>query len=265
MAKIGNYRVKKQIGEGGFGRVFQGEHTLLGTEVCLKQNRNASVEDVELLKHEAKLMWKLDEYHSIPSIKDFYELNKETGVLVMSYIEGSTLEDLIKEKGPLHAEDASWIMERLLGALYYAHCKGVIHTDVKPENVFIEPQNRDIKLIDWGLASFKPTSKTKPIGYSPKYAAPELINGSPPLPETDLYGAGIVYLRALGGDIEKKSFRKDTPTEIVSFCNRLLLYEAKERPNWDKENLIETLSSVRENVFGRRHSGTLVKVKGGDV
>jgi len=268
MARIGNYKVKKQIGEGGFGRVFQAEHIILGEKACLKQNIVADVDSVALLRHEAKLLWKLYEYHSIPAIRDYFELDKTTSVIAMSYIDGGTLEDIVSNKGALHSEDASWITERLLGAVYYSHCNGVIHTDIKPANVFVEPQKRDIKLIDFGLASYKPRSSTRPVGFTPKYAAPELVDGNPPIPETDLYGVGITMLYCLGGDIAKKSFRDDTPEEIVEFCNKLLKYNPIERPNWEKGNPLEELSDVREKVFGRRHCGTPVptsskKMKGG--
>ncbi|MGV8151689.1 MAG: serine/threonine protein kinase [Candidatus Nanoarchaeia archaeon] len=263
MARIGSYEIIKEIGIGGFGRVFQARHLILNEKACLKQNLNASSQDVELLKYEAKLLWKLNEYHSIPAIKDFYQINNENAVIVMDYIEGSTLEEIIEKKGALHPEDASWITERLLGAIYYANYNGVVHSDIKPQNVFIEPDKRDIKLIDFGLASYKPKGNTKPIGFSPKYAAPELILGKPPIPETDIYGAGIVYLRALGGDVSKKSFRNDTPKEIVEFCSRLLNYDSSKRPNWSNENIIESLSDIREKVFGRRHLSNSNGLKGG--
>ncbi|MFH1585894.1 MAG: serine/threonine-protein kinase [archaeon] len=263
MARIGNYRITKQIGEGGFGRVFQAEHLILGVKACLKQNIRASREDVELLKYESKLLWKLDEYHSIPSVKDFMQLDKNNAVMVMGFIDGKTLEDLVESKGPLHPEDACWITERLLGALHYSHYYGVIHTDVKPQNVFVEPKKHDIKLIDFGLASFRPRGDTKALGYTPRYAAPELVTGKPPIPQTDLYGSGIVMLRALGGDVAKKSFRDDTPEEIIDFCNWLLRYDPFERPSWQDNNPLEKLSNTREKVFGRRHSNEGIKLKGG--
>lgn len=259
MTRIGNYNIIKGIGEGGFGQVYQAEHILLGTKACLKRNIHKSETDVEFLRYEAQLLWMLDEYHSIPSVKDFIELDEKNAVMVMRFIEGNTLEDIVEKKGPLHSEEACWITERLLGALFYSHYHGVVHGDVKPQNVFVEPSKRDIKLIDFGLASFKPKSTTKPFGFSPKYAAPELIQGKPPIPETDFYGAGIVMLRALGGDVAKKSYRSDTHEEIVDFCNSLLRYDPRERPNWDKENPLIKLSDVRQKVFGRRHTS----LKGG--
>jgi len=262
MTTVGNYKVLKKIGEGGFGRIFQAEHILLKEKACLKQNLNADRAYVDLLQYEAKLLWKLDEYHSIPSIKDFFKLSGNSAVMVLSYIDGKTLEEIVEAKGPIHPEDACWITERLLGALYYAHCNGVIHSDVKPQNIFIEPYKRDIKLIDFGSATYKPKSDTLPVGYTPRYAAPELIQGKPPIPETDIYGAGIVLLRALGGDVLKRSFRSDTPKEITEFCQGLLRYDPSERPNWEKRNPLEELSELRLKVFGRRHS-TDKDLKGG--
>ena len=262
MATIGNYKIIKKIGEGGFGRVFQAKHMLLGEDACVKQNINASADDVELLKNEAKLIWKLYEHHSIPAIKDFIEMDRDNAVIITSYIDGKTLEDAVTEKGPLHPEDAAWITERLLGALYYVHCNAVVHGDVKPQNVFIESSKHDIKLIDFGLGIYKPTGGTRPVGYSPRYAAPEIMAGNPPIPESDLYGVGIVMLRALGGDLDKKSFRSDTPKELSDFCSSLLLYDPKERPEWDS-GLVEKLSDIREKVFGRRHVGIIKKMKGG--
>jgi len=259
--KIGNYEITKQIGEGGFGRVFQAEHRVLGEKACIKQNMRSTPEDVELLGYEAKLIWNLNEYHSIPSVKDFFHVDKNNAVMVLSYISGETLEDLVEKNGPLHPEDACWITERLLGALHYVHYYGVIHSDVKPQNVFIEPRKHDIKLIDFGLATYKPHSKTLPPGYTPKYAAPEMVTGNPPIPETDIYGAGLVMLRALGGDVAKRSLRSDTPEPIRDFCSKLLRYDPRERPNWERDNPIEEISNIREKVFGRRH--LFDKVKGG--
>jgi serine/threonine protein kinase len=253
MANIGNYRIIKQIGEGGFGRIFQAEHVLLDEKACLKQNKDNSPDAVDLLKMEAKLLWKLNEYHSIPGTKDFLEVGKNNCVLVMDFIDGKTLDELVETNSRLHPEEACWITERLLGALHYCHYNGVVHSDVKPENVFIEPKKHDIKLIDFGLAAYRPTRKTTPNGYTPKYAAPELIQGKPPVPETDIYGAGITMLFALGGDIAKKSFPSDTQKPLVDYCERLLRYDPSDRPNWEKENLIERLSDIRMDIFGRRH------------
>lgn len=253
MTDIGSYHVLKKIGEGGFGTVYQAEHKILNELSCLKQNSIATKDNADLLIKEAKLLWKLEDHHSIPTVKDLYRVDKDTCVMAMSYIDGKTLEDTIKGHSGLHPEDACWITERLLGALYYCHNNGVIHTDIKPANIFIEPRRHDIKLIDFGLASYMPKSVTTPIGYTPRFAAPELIDGKPPIPETDIYGAGLILLYALGGDIENKSFPKNIPDELTEFCNSLLKYDPMERPNWKRDNPYEKLSDIRQNIFGRRH------------
>ena len=253
MSLFEDYEINEEISVGGFGRIYKAKHKLLQTPACIKQNRNASADDVKLLMTEGRLLWMLDEYHSIPSAKGFYKLNETTAALVTSFIDGETLEDMVRKNGRMHPEDVSWIAERLLGALYYAHSYGVVHSDIKPGNIIIEERKHDIKLIDWGLAIYRPNSSTMPTGSTPAYAAPELASGRPPIPETDIYGAGVSMLYALGGDVLARSIPNDVPEKIAEFAHSLMRYDPKERPNWDKQNLIETLSDIRLEAFGRRH------------
>jgi serine/threonine-protein kinase len=255
MATVGNYRIKKLINEGGFANIYQAEHVLLEELACLKQcKRTDSADHNELLRQEAKLLWKLSEHHSIPHAKDFLRAPDRSYVMVMDYIDGQSLDSMIPKGQRMHPEDACWITERLLSGLYYCHYMGVIHSDVKPGNVIVEAHKHDIKLIDFGLSVYKPTSSTKPVGYTEAYVAPELLNGGTPIPETDLYGAGIVMLYALGGDTFTKEFPKDTPVPIKDFCNALLRYNPVERPNWEKADLVKSISDIRQEVFGRRHT-----------
>ena len=256
MNMLDHYEITDEIAEGGFARIFKARHKLLDEPACVKINKEPRPEDVELLRAEAKLLWQLGEYHSIPNAKDFYILERHRAALVMSWIEGKTLDDLVARNGRMHPEDASWILERLLGALYYAHANGVVHSDVKPGNVIVEPKKRDIKLIDWGLSVYRPTSTTRPVGSTPAYAAPELAGGTPPIPETDIYGAGMVLLYALGGEaaVLSKTFPADAPKLLAEFGSSLIRYDPRERPNWEKMNLVERLSDIRQEAFGRRHT-----------
>lgn len=254
---IGNYQIKKKIGEGGFGEIYQAEHVLIGELATIKINKELTEDAADLLKLEAKILWRLNEYHSIPSTKDFIKISDKQYALVLNYIDGETLDQMVERnisKGVhIHAEDACWITERLLGALYYCHYNGVVHGDVKPENVFIEPKKRDIKLIDFGLATYKPSAASKPIGYTERYAAPELRDGKPPIPESDIYGAGIVMLCALGGNVDSKKMPGSVPKEVKDYCNKLLSYDPTNRPSWDNDNPLIMLSDVRYSAFGRRH------------
>jgi len=73
----------------------------------------------------------------------------------------------------------------------------------------------------------------------------------------------MVMLRALGGDVASKTFRTDTPNELKEYCENLLKYDPKQRPNWEKLDLIKTLSDIRQSVFGRRHCFEAENLKGG--
>ena len=92
---IGNYEVVRQIGEGGFGRTYEARHVILGEKACLKQNINLSKEDSELLKNEAKLLWHIH-HHSLPTLRDFFKADDGSYILAMSFIEGKTLDKIIK-------------------------------------------------------------------------------------------------------------------------------------------------------------------------
>jgi len=257
--RIGNYEILDKIGEGGFGEVFQAKYIPASRQACLKINANLDTSDsplyMALLKNEFEILSELDGHHSIPTPYELIQVDKHHSAMAMRYIQGKTLEAVVKKHGRIHPEDVCWITERLLEALMFCHYSGVIHSDVKPSNVFVEPKKHDIKLIDFGLATYKPTSSSSPIGKTPFFAAPELDLDKPPIPETDIYGAGMVMLYALGGDVEKKSFPTDTPEKIADFCSTLIKYDPMQRPNWDKNNPIESLSDAREAVFGRRHIG----------
>jgi len=251
---IGNYEVKNMISEGGFARIYQAKHTLLDRLACIKQPKQNSKDYQDLLRGEAQILWDLDDHHSIPHVKDLIHLGRGLNVMVMSYIDGKNLEDIIPKGSRIHQEDAAWIGERLLGALYYCHYNGVVHGDIKPGNIIVEDQKHDIKLIDFGLSTFKPESGTKPVGYTESFAAPEVLEGKPPIPESDIYGAGVVMLYALGGNPHTLSIPDDIHPKLREFTMSLVRNDPMSRPNWDKTNLIRKLSDVRKEAFGRRRS-----------
>lgn len=261
MATIGNYHVGKLISKGGFAYIYHAQHMVLEELACVKQTKTDSKDHGELLRQEAKILWRLNEHHSIPHSKDFMRIKDGSHVMIMDYIDGKTLDSSIPDGTRMHPEDVCSITERLLEALFYCHYKGVIHSDIKPGNVIVEPKKRDIKLIDFGLSVYKPKSSTKPLGYTEAFVAPEILEGKPPVPETDLYGAGIVMLYALGGNPLTKDLPADIPIPIKDFCNALLRYNPMDRPNWEKVNLVKALSDVRQEVFGRRHTDAYAKTK----
>lgn len=253
MTTIGNYEVIRQIAEGGFGRTYEAKHILLDEKACLKQNINISPEDAVLLRNEAKLLWNVH-HHSLPAMRDFFKMKDGSYVIAMSFVEGKSLDKIIEKHKAIHPEEVAWISQRLLNALYYLHSKGVIHGDVKPPNVIVQPKDHAAVLVDYGLSSLRPTRKTSAIGYTAIFAAPEIIEGKPPIPESDLYSLGLTMIYAMGGDPIAKTHPDYVPKKMQEFCNDLVRYNPIDRPSWEKQDLVARLSDIRLEEFGRRKS-----------
>jgi len=250
---IGNYRVLEKIAEGGFGNTYKGEQILLGTPVCIKHGHYISTQDEQILMEEAKAIWDLRHW-GIPTIRDIIKLGDGSPALIMSYVPGPTLEQIISKVGKLEPEHVAWIIERALNILKYLHYNGVVHGDVKPQNFIIQPEDHTVVLVDYGLSIIRPTKDSHSKGYTPYYASPEQIRGDPLIPESDFYSLGMSMIYALGGDIATKRVPKSTPDELCDFMKRMLVYDAISRPNWQKEDLCETIQLVRERAFGRRNT-----------
>lgn len=251
---IGNYRIIGEIAEGGFGKTYRGEHTMLGTPVCIKHASHVSPQDEAILTEEAKAIWDLRHY-AIPSVRDILKLDDGSLALVMSYIPGPTLEQITeKKRGRLDAETVCWITERILNALRYLHYHGVVHGDVKPQNVIVQPEKHMVVLVDYGLSLIRPAANSSAKGYTPFYASPEQIAGLTLLPESDFYSLGMTMIAALGGDLGRKRVPEDLPEPVCDFIRGLVAHDILDRPRWDREDLTETLQRVRIESFGRSSS-----------
>jgi serine/threonine protein kinase len=251
---LGNYKILKVIAEGGFGRTYLAEHTVLGTKVCIKHAHRISAEDEALLHEEAKIIWDLRHY-GIPNLRDTLKLDDGSVALVMSYIPGPTLAEVL-EKHPkgLDAEHVAWITERIINILKYLHYHAVVHGDVKPQNVIVEPEKHMVTLVDYGLSAIRPRKDSANKGYTPYFAAPEQIQGKTLLPEADFYGLGMTMIFALGGDVQAKAVPSHTPDHMCAFIKRLISYNIHGRPRWEDEDIHESFQRIREKDFGRRTS-----------
>ncbi len=259
-ARIGNYEVIRELGEGGFATTYLARHVILGELACLKQNLRLSREDVVLLKKEAKLLWHIH-HHSLPTLRDFIQCDDGSYVLVMTYIEGKELYKIKEEDFPrgIHIEHVCWMTQRLLNALHYLHFYGVIHGDIKPQNVMIRPEEHNAILVDYGLSTLRPRHYTTSPGCTPAFAAPEQLEGKPPIPETDIFGLGVTMYFALGGNFAAKTMPHGVPDRLERFFAQMVRHDPLRRPN-DASALVKEISAIRHELFGRRSSKRILKV-----
>lgn len=251
---VGNYRILELIAEGGFGSTYRGESIELETPVCIKHGHYVSPQDERILVEEAKAIWDLRHY-GIPAMRDYLKLEDGSPALVMSYVPGPTLEQVVEKTGGLDAEDTCWITERVINVLKYLHYNGVIHGDVKPQNIIIQPESHNVVLVDYGLSLIRPDSTNGSKGYTPYFASPEQIRGDVLLPESDFYSLGMTMIYALGGDIKSRKVPEDTPNSICKFIKKNLVHNVLSRPAWHKGDVFEDFRELRKKTFGRAHSG----------
>lgn len=254
---IGDYRVLELIAEGGFGTTYKGEHAMTGSPVCIKHALNISPQDEQILIEEAKAVWDLRHY-AIPAMRNVVRLDDGSLALIMSYIQGPTLEKIILEKKALDPEHVCWITERILGALRYLHYNGVIHGDIKPANIIIQPESHQVVIVDYGLSLIRPTMNSTSKGYTPVFSSPEQMQDLPLLPESDFYALGMTMIHMLGGDASRKHVPNKTPDAVCEFVKRLIVKNPLDRPSWNKEDIIDTLQKVRLKAFGRSSSAMKV-------
>ena len=213
---IGNrYRIVKLIGRGGMADVYLAFDEILKRDVAVKILKSDMADDdlaLERFKREAGAVTKL----SHPNIVDVYDVGDDGDrhYIVMEYVKGYTLKQLIKKRGPIPYKEAVWMIKQLAGALMEAHRNNLIHRDVKSQNVLIKDDGT-IKLSDFGIAlasgSMQITHKDSVIG-SVHYLAPELSKGKHATMQSDIYSLGIVFYELLTGDVP---FKADTPVQVA--------------------------------------------------
>lgn len=250
---IGNYKVLESIAEGGFGQTYKGEQVLTKEPVCIKHCSMISAEHDAVLIQEAKAIWDLRHY-ALPVMRDLQRLEDGSLALIMSYIPGFTLEQIVEKAGKLDPESVAWITERILNALLYLHHHGVIHGDIKPQNIIIQPQQHSVVLVDFGLSMVKPGGSAKSQGYTPIFASPEQISGKVLLPASDYYSLGMLMTYALNGgkNLDKKQVPSSVPDPMVNFIAQITKKDILSRPQRD---LFDEFVKVRQNSFGRTRSG----------
>jgi serine/threonine-protein kinase len=204
------YRVLSRLGEGGMGTVYLCEHAVLHRRFAVKLLRQEAAADPELVdrfRNEAISASRIGQ-ENVVEVVDFG--SEEDGVLyyVMEALDGRSLGALIRDEGPLPVPRALEVLDQICRALGAAHASGVVHRDVKPDNVFLarrEDGTERAKVIDFGISHVPPAAGGERITRAgeligtPEYMAPEQATGGAVDPRTDVYAVGVLAFEMLTG------------------------------------------------------------------
>jgi WD40 repeat protein len=198
--QLGNYRLLRLLGEGGFAEVYLGEHVYLNNHAAIKLlHAHLAGQDAEHFLTEAKTL--VDLVHpNIVRVLDF-AVQEGSPFLVMDYIAGGTLRQQHPQGSRLPLDLVVLYVKQVAAALYYAHSQQVIHRDVKPENMLLG-KHQEVVLSDFGIATVVPRTgplAKKDVLGTPRYMAPEQIDGHPNV-ASDQYALGIVVYEWLCGE-----------------------------------------------------------------
>lgn len=224
------YEIIKSIGEGGMANVYLADDKILGRKVAIKVLRGDLENNDKFIRRfqrEAKAVSDL----SHPNIVEVYDVGEEEGqhYIVMEYIDGRTLKQLIQKRGALTVPEVVDIMTQLTDGLAAAHEAYIIHRDIKPQNIMIL-DNGMIKITDFGIAmtlNATQLTQTNSVMGSVHYLPPEQAAGNTATIKSDIYSAGILMYELLTGSVP---FKGDNAVEIA-------LKQMKERiPSIRKQN-----------------------------
>lgn len=209
------YSLLHKLGDGGMADVYLAIDTILNREVAVKILRgDLAVDPVAVLRFKREATAALALNH--PNIVEVYDVGEEEGshYIVMEYIKGITLKQLISKRGALDKQEAVDIMKQLVSALAHAHKNNVVHRDIKPQNVLIKDDGT-VKLSDFGIAlaanAAQLTQADAVLG-SVHYLAPEIARGEQASEQSDVYALGIVFYELLCGNVP---YQGDAPVQVA--------------------------------------------------
>jgi hypothetical protein len=218
-AAIGfQYRIERLLGRGGMGAVYLAHELALDREVAIKvlpPERGETRDGLERFRREARTAARLNHSHIVP----LYTFGEVRGIVyyVMGYVRGDSLSALLRRSGRLGADQARRLLGELADALDYAHRQGVVHRDLKPDNVLIEQDSGRALLADFGIAKSAGAghtlTATGSIVGTPLYMSPEQASGRGDVDgRSDLYSLGVIGFEMLAG---RRPFDAPTPADVL--------------------------------------------------
>ncbi len=239
----GRYRVEGKIGEGGLGAVYRAEHLGLGRSVALKLVARADDGAMARLRREGISVCRLEHANAV-EVLDFFVTSRGIPVLVMELLQGYTLDEELERAGRLELRRCGEILLPVCAVLSEAHSQGIIHRDVKPQNVFLHHGRGDerVKVLDFGLAKIDDDLRLQQtltvegsVIVTPAYMAPERFSDVPPIDACDIYSFGVMFYEMLTG---RRPFVSKTLRALI----RMHLVE--EPPPLDLPDLPPTIESL---------------------
>jgi serine/threonine protein kinase len=221
----GKYRIEELINEGGMGAVYRGIHTLMDKTVAVKVLHPALAADDKIVarfSREARAASRISHPHAL-NVTDFGESDNGIVFLVMEYLRGQTLKDIIRNEGPMSLTRAAEIIRQVSGALDAAHAQGVVHRDLKSDNIMLEDVGDGdwAKVLDFGIAKIQEdvgstdpalTAANMIIG-TPQYMSPEQCSQASEIDSrSDIYSLGVILYEMLAGHVP---FTGESPTAIM--------------------------------------------------
>lgn len=277
------YRIVKLLGEGGMGAVYEAQHELIGKRIAIKTLRphlDQSSDAVSRFTREARSAGTIG-HPSIIDIHDIGEAPDGTLFIVMEYLEGRSLGDVLNSDSTVPLPFAAYVVCQVLSALSAAHEKNIIHRDIKPDNIFLVEKGQllpEIKLLDFGISkiinrndpSFSMTGTGEIVG-TPYYLSPEQARGSDDLDHRiDIYSAGVVLFECVTGSRPfvannflalitelvmspppmPKTLRPDLPTELEQVILKAIAKDREKRYESAQHMLNALLPFVDDNAKG---------------
>ena len=209
------YEVIKSIGEGGMANVYLGYDTILDRNVAIKVLRGDLANDEKFVRRFQREALSASSL-AHPNIVEMYDVGEDEGTyyIVMEYVDGKTLKQLLKKRGTLTLSEAIDIMSQLTDGMAHAHDSYIIHRDLKPQNIMIKDDGQ-IKITDFGIAmalNSTQLTQTNSVMGSVHYLPPEQASGKGCTIKSDIYSMGIIFYELLTGTLP---FKGDNAVEIA--------------------------------------------------
>lgn len=209
------YEIIKSIGEGGMANVYLGHDNILDRNVAIKILRGDLANDEKFVRRFQREALSASSL-AHPNIVEMYDVGEDDGTyyIVMEYVEGKTLKQLLKKRGTLTLSEAIDIMSQLTDGMAHAHDSYIIHRDLKPQNIMIKDDGQ-IKITDFGIAmalNSTQLTQTNSVMGSVHYLPPEQASGKGCTIKSDIYSMGIIFYELLSGSLP---FRGDNAVEIA--------------------------------------------------